>query len=85
MHSGDYLYLCYLCKVLETGDDLGEVTETVDYYVQGATIAAGNLFGRYANAYFYIEDCLEGFLSCEKAKHQGSASLLFHENLSQNL
>ncbi|CAM0907795.1 unnamed protein product [Alopecurus aequalis] len=32
--------------VLETGDDLGEVTETVDYYVQGATIAAGNLFGR---------------------------------------
>ncbi|VAH25292.1 unnamed protein product [Triticum turgidum subsp. durum] len=31
--------------VLETGDDLGEVTETVDYYVQGATIAAGNLFG----------------------------------------
>ncbi|PNT60775.1 hypothetical protein BRADI_5g04673v3 [Brachypodium distachyon] len=32
--------------VLETGDDLGEVTETVDYYVQGATITAGNLFGR---------------------------------------
>ncbi|EMS45375.1 putative cleavage and polyadenylation specificity factor subunit 1 [Triticum urartu] len=34
-------------RVLETGDDLGEVTETVDYYVQGATIAAGNLFGSY--------------------------------------
>ncbi|URD80123.1 cleavage and polyadenylation specificity factor subunit [Musa troglodytarum] len=32
--------------VLETADDLGEVTETVDYYVQGNTIAAGNLFGR---------------------------------------
>ncbi|XP_072956433.1 probable cleavage and polyadenylation specificity factor subunit 1 isoform X1 [Typha angustifolia] len=32
--------------VLETADDLGEVTETVDYYVQGSTIAAGNLFGR---------------------------------------
>lgn len=32
--------------VLETGDDLGEVTETVDYYVQASTIAAGNLFGR---------------------------------------
>uniref|UniRef100_A0A0E0KNE4 Cleavage/polyadenylation specificity factor A subunit C-terminal domain-containing protein n=1 Tax=Oryza punctata TaxID=4537 RepID=A0A0E0KNE4_ORYPU len=33
-------------KVLETGDDLGEVTETVDYFVQASTIAAGNLFGR---------------------------------------
>ncbi|KAJ0968727.1 hypothetical protein J5N97_021604 [Dioscorea zingiberensis] len=32
--------------VLETADDLGEVTERVDYYVQGSTIAAGNLFGR---------------------------------------
>lgn len=32
--------------VLQTGDDLGEVTETVDYNVQGSTIAAGNLFGR---------------------------------------
>lgn len=32
--------------VLETADDLGEVTENVDYYVQGSTIAAGNLFGR---------------------------------------
>jgi len=32
--------------VLQTGDDLGEVTETVDYNVQACTIAAGNLFGR---------------------------------------
>ncbi|XP_056694198.1 cleavage and polyadenylation specificity factor subunit 1 isoform X2 [Spinacia oleracea] len=32
--------------VLETADLLGEVTESVDYYVQGRTIAAGNLFGR---------------------------------------
>ncbi|ONK71681.1 uncharacterized protein A4U43_C04F11250 [Asparagus officinalis] len=32
--------------VLETADDLGEVTESVGYYVQGSTIAAGNLFGR---------------------------------------
>lgn len=32
--------------VLETADLLGEVTESVDYYVQGSTIAAGNLFGR---------------------------------------
>ncbi|XP_078166463.1 cleavage and polyadenylation specificity factor 160 isoform X1 [Carex rostrata] len=32
--------------VLETADDLGEVTETVDYFVHGCTIAAGNLFGR---------------------------------------
>ncbi|TVU13331.1 hypothetical protein EJB05_40381 [Eragrostis curvula] len=29
--------------VLQTGDDLGEVTETVDYNVQASTIAAGNL------------------------------------------
>ncbi|URD80125.1 cleavage and polyadenylation specificity factor subunit [Musa troglodytarum] len=35
-----------ITEVLETADDLGEVTETVDYYVQGNTIAAGNLFGR---------------------------------------
>ncbi|KAF8379330.1 hypothetical protein HHK36_028764 [Tetracentron sinense] len=32
--------------VLETADLLGEVTERVEYYVQGSTIAAGNLFGR---------------------------------------
>ncbi|OMO98062.1 cleavage and polyadenylation specificity factor subunit 1-like protein [Corchorus olitorius] len=32
--------------VLETADLLTEVTESVDYYVQGKTIAAGNLFGR---------------------------------------
>lgn len=32
--------------VLETGDLLTEVTESVDYFVQGRTIAAGNLFGR---------------------------------------
>ncbi|XP_052191714.1 cleavage and polyadenylation specificity factor subunit 1 isoform X2 [Diospyros lotus] len=32
--------------VLEAASNLEEVTETVDYYVQGGTIAAGNLFGR---------------------------------------
>uniref|UniRef100_A0A2P2M8B8 Uncharacterized protein MANES_06G138300 n=1 Tax=Rhizophora mucronata TaxID=61149 RepID=A0A2P2M8B8_RHIMU len=32
--------------VLETGDSLTEVTESVDYFVQGRTIATGNLFGR---------------------------------------
>ncbi|KAJ8752855.1 hypothetical protein K2173_008590 [Erythroxylum novogranatense] len=32
--------------VLETGELLTEVTESVDYFVQGRTIAAGNLFGR---------------------------------------
>ncbi|KAI4351877.1 hypothetical protein L6164_006183 [Bauhinia variegata] len=32
--------------VLETADLLSEVTESVDYYVQGRTLAAGNLFGR---------------------------------------
>ncbi|KAM3736444.1 hypothetical protein ACB098_10G164100 [Castanea mollissima] len=32
--------------VLETADLLTEVTESVDYFVQGRTVAAGNLFGR---------------------------------------
>ncbi|XP_074281902.1 cleavage and polyadenylation specificity factor subunit 1 isoform X1 [Silene latifolia] len=32
--------------VLETAEMLGEVTESVEYYVVGSTIAAGNLFGR---------------------------------------
>lgn len=32
--------------VIETADTLGEVTESVDYYVDGCTISAGNLFGR---------------------------------------
>ncbi|WJX66694.1 hypothetical protein P8452_51226 [Trifolium repens] len=32
--------------VLETADLLSEVTESVDYYIQGKTLAAGNLFGR---------------------------------------
>jgi cleavage and polyadenylation specificity factor subunit 1 len=33
--------------VLETGDTLGEVTESVEYYTEGGTIIAGNLFGRH--------------------------------------
>ncbi|KAK1306533.1 Cleavage and polyadenylation specificity factor subunit 1 [Acorus calamus] len=32
--------------VLETAEFLGEITENVEYYVQGSTVAAGNLFGR---------------------------------------
>ncbi|KAK1394328.1 Cleavage and polyadenylation specificity factor subunit 1 [Heracleum sosnowskyi] len=32
--------------VLQTVNNLEEVTENVDYYVQGSTVAAGNLFGR---------------------------------------
>ncbi|PRQ59892.1 putative cleavage/polyadenylation specificity factor, A subunit [Rosa chinensis] len=32
--------------VLETADHLSEVTDKVDYFLQGRTIAAGNLFGR---------------------------------------
>ncbi|MCD7460770.1 hypothetical protein HAX54_044384 [Datura stramonium] len=32
--------------VLQTANNLEEVTENVDYYVQGTTLAAGNLFGR---------------------------------------
>ncbi|THG14963.1 hypothetical protein TEA_018972 [Camellia sinensis var. sinensis] len=35
-----------MTQVLEAASNLEEVTETVDYYVQGSTIAAGNLFGR---------------------------------------
>ncbi|KZV25371.1 Cleavage and polyadenylation specificity factor 160 isoform 1 [Dorcoceras hygrometricum] len=32
--------------VLQTANNLEEVTENVDYYVQGSTVAAGNLFER---------------------------------------
>ncbi|VFQ77558.1 unnamed protein product [Cuscuta campestris] len=32
--------------VLQTANSLEEVTENVDYYVQGTTLAVGNLFGR---------------------------------------
>ncbi|KAL2641921.1 hypothetical protein R1flu_009508 [Riccia fluitans] len=32
--------------ILETGETLGEVTESVEYYTQGPTVLAGNLFGR---------------------------------------
>ncbi|KAK9143678.1 hypothetical protein Syun_013078 [Stephania yunnanensis] len=53
MSSDDDEYHAYLIislesrtMVLETGELLGEVTESVDYYVQGSTVAAGNLFGR---------------------------------------
>lgn len=35
-----------MLQVLQTASNLEEVTENVDYYVQGSTIAAGNLFGR---------------------------------------
>ncbi|KAI3970200.1 hypothetical protein MKW92_050293 [Papaver armeniacum] len=51
--SADDEYHAYLIislqsrtMVLETADTLGEVTESVGYYVLGSTIAAGNLFGR---------------------------------------
>ncbi|PSR93371.1 Cleavage and polyadenylation specificity factor subunit like [Actinidia chinensis var. chinensis] len=53
MSSEDDEYHAYLIisletrtMVLEAASNLEEVTETVDYYVQGNTIAAGNLFGR---------------------------------------
>ncbi|KAG5026660.1 hypothetical protein JHK82_022557 [Glycine max] len=36
----------YHSQVLETTDLLSEVTKSVDYYVQGKTLAGGNLFGR---------------------------------------
>ncbi|KAG5032128.1 hypothetical protein JHK85_016110 [Glycine max] len=44
-------YMINLCDldmrhVLETTDLLSEVTESVDYYVQGKTLATGKLFGR---------------------------------------
>lgn len=51
----DKKYLqCLAFQVLETADLLTEVTESVDYYVQGRTIAAGNLFGRYLAAILYF-------------------------------
>ena len=59
---GSYHYIYFICgilsfhclelilllfvQVLETADTLGEVTESVDYYVDGCTILAGNLFCR---------------------------------------
>nr|DAD18663.1 TPA_asm: hypothetical protein HUJ06_020126 [Nelumbo nucifera] len=53
MVSEDDEYHAYLIislesrtMVLETADLLGEVTETVEYYVLGSTVTAGNLFGR---------------------------------------
>ncbi|KAE8022429.1 hypothetical protein FH972_008231 [Carpinus fangiana] len=53
MGADDNEYHAYLIisleartMVLETADLLTEVTESVDYFVQGRTIAAGNLFGR---------------------------------------
>lgn len=53
MAANDDEYHAYLIisleartMVLETADLLSEVTESVEYYVQGRTIAAGNLFGR---------------------------------------
>ncbi|KAL1818556.1 hypothetical protein ACET3Z_013425 [Daucus carota] len=53
MASDDDEYHAYLIislenrtMVLQTVNNLEEVTESVDYYVQGSTVAAGNLFGR---------------------------------------
>ncbi|KAL8091794.1 hypothetical protein AgCh_034160 [Apium graveolens] len=53
MTSDDDEYHAYLIislesrtMVLQTVNNLEEVTENVDYYVQGSTVAAGNLFGR---------------------------------------
>uniref|UniRef100_A0A0E0P6E5 Cleavage/polyadenylation specificity factor A subunit C-terminal domain-containing protein n=1 Tax=Oryza rufipogon TaxID=4529 RepID=A0A0E0P6E5_ORYRU len=53
--------------VLETGDDLGEVTETVDYFVQASTIAAGNLFGRRRVIQLIYEDSTKERYDCTKA------------------
>jgi hypothetical protein len=47
--DGPFSYLSHpliFWQVLETGDTLGEVTESVEYYTEGGTIIAGNLFGR---------------------------------------
>ncbi|CAM6094104.1 unnamed protein product [Calypogeia fissa] len=43
-----YLIICLESRtmVLETGETLGEVTESVEYYTEGPTILAGNIFGR---------------------------------------
>ncbi|EFJ10123.1 hypothetical protein SELMODRAFT_184138 [Selaginella moellendorffii] len=39
--------------VLETGETLGEVTDSVEYYTEGPSISAGNLFGRRRIAQVY--------------------------------
>lgn len=44
----------YIGQVLQTANNLEEVTENVDYYVQGATLAVGNLFGRWVFLVSYI-------------------------------
>ncbi|KAF6156189.1 hypothetical protein GIB67_010653 [Kingdonia uniflora] len=71
--------------VLETADHLGEVTESVDYYVQGSTIAAGNLFGRrrviqvYArgarllDGSYMTQDLIIGVQNSESSASEGSA------------
>lgn len=53
LHSEDSEYHAYLIicldartMVLETGESLGEVTDKVEYFTQGPTILAGNIFGR---------------------------------------
>jgi len=53
--------------VLQTGDDLGEVTETVDYNVQASTIAAGNLFGRYGPLLIKSFSCHFIYCCCTSA------------------
>ena len=42
----DCHHVYFTKQVLQSANNLEEVTENVDYYTQGCTIAAGNLFGR---------------------------------------
>ncbi|EPS69122.1 hypothetical protein M569_05643, partial [Genlisea aurea] len=53
--------------VLQTAANLEEVTENVEYYVQGSTISAGNLFGRrrVIQVYSHGVRILDGAYMCQ--------------------
>ncbi|KAL6131908.1 hypothetical protein ACLB2K_070281 [Fragaria x ananassa] len=74
--------------VLETADHLSEVTDKVDYFLQGRTIAAGNLFGRrrvvqiyergarILEGYYMTQDLSFGASNSESGSGSESATVL---------
>ncbi|KAL6127024.1 hypothetical protein ACLB2K_075069 [Fragaria x ananassa] len=74
--------------VLETADHLSEVTDKVDYFLQGRTIAAGNLFGRrrvvqiyergarILEGYYMTQDLSFGVSNSESGSSSESATVL---------
>ncbi|KAM5557150.1 cleavage and polyadenylation specificity factor subunit 1 [Rosa sericea] len=64
--------------VLETADHLSEVTDKVDYFLQGRTIAAGNLFGRRRVVQIYERGAriLEGYYMTQDLSFGASNSEL---------